>query len=190
MNIKEISEKEFAIIQEISKNHLPHQRMISKKTGISLGLTNLIIKKLIRRGIVKSKQLNQHKVQYILTPKGFIEKARKSYSYTLKTFKVIRSVKENISQLIASYQQKGINNFIILGNDDLSEIIEDIFKTSDNPDIKYSVLSDYNLSLLKEGQGTLYLITESGTKSMNSITIHNSVNVVSHLSESNILFSN
>ena len=50
MNIKEISEKEFAVIREISINRFPNQRTIATKTGFSLGLTNLIIKKLVKTG--------------------------------------------------------------------------------------------------------------------------------------------
>ena len=71
-----ISEKEYAIIREIHKNHIPDQRTLATRTGISLGMTNIIIKKLIKKGYIKAKQLNQKKIQYILTPKGFTEKAR------------------------------------------------------------------------------------------------------------------
>ena len=80
-----VSEKEFAVINEISNNHLPDQRTIADRAGISLGMTNLIIKRLIGKGYIKAKQLDKRKIQYLITPKGFSEKANKSYNFALKT---------------------------------------------------------------------------------------------------------
>ncbi len=42
-------------------------------------------KNAIKKGYVKALQLNRRKIQYMLTPKGFSEKAKKSYSYTVRT---------------------------------------------------------------------------------------------------------
>ncbi|MBU0952182.1 MAG: winged helix-turn-helix transcriptional regulator [Elusimicrobia bacterium] len=185
MHKTEISEKEFVIIKEISNNHLSHQRIISKNTGISLGLTNLIIRQLIKKGLIKAKQLNKRKAQYILTPKGFVEKAKKSYSYTLKTIQIIRSVKENTLQLITFYQEKGIKNFVILGKNELSEIVENVFKTIKCDDMSYSLLPDYDSSLLQGKENTLFLITEN-----KNISLNNSVNLINRLSESDIFVNN
>lgn len=181
MNGKEISEKEFAIIREISNNHLPHQRMISKKTGISLGLTNLIIKRLIRKGLVKAKQLNQRKVQYILTPKGFVEKAKKSYSYTLKTINILRLVKEKIQQLISEKQKNGITDFIILGDNELSDIVKNALRTMNGNQMNISQITDYKSIALKEDIHLKYLLTEDS-----EINNTNSINLISYLSESGV----
>ncbi|MFH1369609.1 MAG: winged helix-turn-helix domain-containing protein [Elusimicrobiota bacterium] len=133
----EISEKEFAIISEIHKNHLPDQRMLANRTGISLGLTNLIIKRLIKRGYIKAKQLNQKKIQYILTSKGFSEKARKSYNFTLKTISLFKSTKQKLQELITIHFKEGVKEFTISGDADLADITEIAFQNLANPEIKY-----------------------------------------------------
>ena len=181
MRNKEITEKEFAIISEISKNHFHHQRMISEKTGISLGLTNLIIKKLVKKGLVKAKQLNKRKVQYILTPKGFVEKAKKSYSFTLKTIDSLRSIKENIQNLILTYIGRGVTNFVILGENELSDIAFNTLKTSTINKFTYSIIHDYKSAALEENNSILYLITED-----KNISNKNSINLISYLSESGV----
>jgi DNA-binding MarR family transcriptional regulator len=132
----EISEKEFAVIREISNNHLPDQRAIAHRTGISLGLTNLIIKRLIKQGYVKAKQLDRKKIQYILTAKGFSEKAKKSYNFTLKTIGVLKQFREKLQERILEESKKGDREFILSGTDELSDIVELAFKNMNNNAIK------------------------------------------------------
>ncbi len=162
MSLK-ISEKEFAVIREISNNNLPDQRTIANKTGLSLGLTNLIIKKLIKTGYIKVKQLNRRKIQYILTPKGFAEKAKKSYNYTLKTIKLFKEIKSKIQQLILDFQQQGVKKFIIIGDNELTDIVEFAFKTF--PEIKnleYLVIKENPpINKLKKEENTAIFYTET-----------------------------
>ncbi|MHB9155383.1 MAG: hypothetical protein ACYC5N_06790 [Endomicrobiales bacterium] len=124
----EITEKELAVIREISNNHLPDQRTIATRTGQSLGLTNLIIKRLIIKGYIKAKQLNQKKIQYLLTPKGFSEKAKKSYSYALKTVNLVKMMRESLQHLVDEECKKGADYFEICGVGELSNIAELTFK--------------------------------------------------------------
>lgn len=124
----EITDKELIIIKEIANNHRPNQRGIAKNTGLSLGLVNLIIRRLIKKGYIKTKHLDQKKIQYLLTPKGFSEKANKSYKFALKTIELLKAIKKNIQELIIAHHQKGSREFFILGDSELAEITEMVFK--------------------------------------------------------------
>ncbi|HCJ65804.1 MAG TPA: hypothetical protein DHV62_00380 [Elusimicrobia bacterium] len=140
-----MNEREFAIIKEITNNHCPNQRLIARKLGISLGLTNLIIKRLIRKGYLKVSQLNSHKVQYILTPQGFAEKTKKSYYYTLDTIAVLRTLKQKIQKIVLSEYNKGVHKFVIQGDSELAELVE----------ISLRDLNLENLEYLKAGNDSL-----------------------------------
>ena len=135
----QINEKEYAIIREISNNHLPDQRKLAQNAGISLGLTNMIIKRLVNKGYVKVKQLNQKKIQYILTPKGFTEKARKSYDYIVKTVNVFKNIREYVVSLIREQINKGYRNFVVCGRGDIAELAVDILLGLSSQGIKYEV---------------------------------------------------
>ncbi len=142
-----INEKEFAVIREISNNHLPAQRTIASNTGMSLGLTNLIIKRLINKGYVKAKQLDKKKIQYMLTPKGFSEKAQKSYNFTLKTINLLQSARERIQELLVKKSKEGCDNFVIRGSGDIIDIIELAFKKLSDLQINYKIIkNDQNSS--------------------------------------------
>jgi predicted transcriptional regulator len=134
----EITEKEFAVIREISGDHNPDQRTIALRTGISLGLTNLIIKRLINKGFIKARQLDKKKIQYILTSKGFSEKAQKSYCYALRTIELFKNTKEVIQELIHKEHSRGAYHFTIDGNDELSDIAELALKNMSIKGITYS----------------------------------------------------
>ncbi len=134
----EITDKELTIIKEIANNHQPNQRGIAKNTGLSLGLVNLMIKRLIKQGYVKTKHLNQKKIQYLLTPKGFSEKANKSYKFVLKTIQLLKSIKKNIQELIVTEYERGTREFIIIGNSELADIAEMVFSSLSLAGLKYS----------------------------------------------------
>lgn len=137
MNSSRIDERELGIIEEIRRDKNLTQRKISHKLGLSLGMTNLILKRLVNKGYVKIKGLDKRKVQYILTPKGFAEKTKKSYRYFLKTVHSFKEMKEKIQKLISMEYGKGKTHFIILGDGELADIVELSLKSLNKSDLTY-----------------------------------------------------
>lgn len=133
-----IEDYEFRIIDEIDKNLNTTQRKISHQIGLSLGMTNLIMKRLIVKGYVKVKGLNRRNVQYILTPRGFAEKVKKTHRYLLRTIDTLKTVKEKIQDTVLEYYEKGERNFIILGKGELADIVEISLRDIGKRDLRYS----------------------------------------------------
>ena len=71
MNTSEINEKELRVIEEVSGDRNLTQRKISHRLGLSLGTTNLILKKLTSKGYIKMRQLNRKKNSVYSHPQGF-----------------------------------------------------------------------------------------------------------------------
>ena len=57
-----------------------HQRDLARIVGLSLGMTNAILKRLV-------KKVNNRNIQYIVSPKGINEITRRSYRYFKRTIK-------------------------------------------------------------------------------------------------------
>jgi len=119
-----ISEKEFEVIKSLEGLGNYNQRAIARYADISLGLTNLIIKRLIKKGYLKVRQLTPMKIQYILTPKGMVEKARKSYSFTRRTINTLREMKQRIQETVLKEYNKGARKFAIQGKSELANLAE------------------------------------------------------------------
>jgi DNA-binding MarR family transcriptional regulator len=174
-NELEISEKEYAVINEIHKNHLPDQRTIATRTGISLGLTNLIIKKLIKKGYIKAKQLNQKKIQYLLTPMGFTEKARKSYNFTLKTINMLAGIRKGIQNMTDEYIYEGYDHFEVFGKGEIVHIIE--LSLSKKSGISYEIKAAKN----DDANSAVLTVTSTKTGATKS------VDMIEYLSNSGII---
>lgn len=119
-----VDANELKVINELSRQKDLTQRDLSNRTKLSLGAVNIIIKRLVKRGLIKTLNLSPKKVEYMITPKGFSEKTKKSYNYILKTVDLVKRVKEEIARIVLDEYNRGQKKFIILGNDDLADIIE------------------------------------------------------------------
>jgi len=128
---------EFEIIDEIDKDLNTTQRKLSRQIGLSLGMTNIIMKRLIAKGYVKVKGLNRRNVQYLLTPRGFAEKVRKTHRYLLRTIETLKTVKEKIRDTVLEYYKKGEKNFTILGKGELADIVEMSLRDMGKGDLRY-----------------------------------------------------
>ncbi len=82
----QLKEEVFYLLSELSKSPDITQRQLSSKLNISLGKTNYLLRKLIKKGLIKVKNFSHHsgkikKIKYILTPKGFKEKIHLTYHF-------------------------------------------------------------------------------------------------------------
>lgn len=66
------------ILTALESGERHSQRTLSTRVGIALGLTNLLVKRFVRRGWVRVVRIQPNRVSYFLTPAGFAEKARMS----------------------------------------------------------------------------------------------------------------
>jgi DNA-binding MarR family transcriptional regulator len=57
------------------------QRTLASQLGIALGLTNVYLKRLVRKGYVKCVNVQSNRLRYLLTPKGLAEKTRLTYEF-------------------------------------------------------------------------------------------------------------
>ena len=149
MNSSIIGERELRIIEEISQDKNLTQRKISHRLGLSLGMTNIILKRLVNKGYIKVRGLDRRKVQYILTPKGFAEKTKKSYRYFLKTIYSLQEMKKKIQHLVLTEYEKDETHFVILGEGELADIVELSLKGLNKSELEYrrvSRLGDINSS--------------------------------------------
>ena len=118
-----LAEKEFLLIQEISRKPTRTQRELSLNLGLSLGMTNLLIKRLSRKGLIKITQLDWKRTQYLLTLQGAIEKTRKSYDYTMYTLRIFRQIQENINAVLNREYAGGRRTFHLVAQDELLDLV-------------------------------------------------------------------
>ncbi len=105
------------------------QRAVAKKSGLSLGLVNLIIQRLLQTGHIKISNMSKKKVRYILTTRGFKEKANQSCNYLVQTVSVFMAYKERVDRMLNQILQDGHRHFAILGQGELTQLLENSIRT-------------------------------------------------------------
>ena len=70
----DLSIKDFHVLDALDSYEITTQRQLSKKSGLSLGHVNYLLKILLKKGLVKmgnfSESPNKFGYAYYLTPKG------------------------------------------------------------------------------------------------------------------------
>jgi DNA-binding MarR family transcriptional regulator len=79
MNLQ--GQRDLLLLTEVERNGAVTQRSLATKLGVALGLTNLYLKRLARKGYIKITTIPSQRVRYLLTPQGFAEKSRLTYLY-------------------------------------------------------------------------------------------------------------
>lgn len=119
-----ISEKEHRIISHLARDTQASQRSISNSIGISLGMTNLLLKRLISKGYVKASAMDRRKLRYALTPRGFSQQARRSYSFVLRTIQTLNTMQRQIERLVSSEVGSGRRRFAVVGEGEIAALFE------------------------------------------------------------------
>ena len=152
-----LTEREFELVNILGAQINANQRDLSRHMDLSLGSINMLLRRLIAKGYIRIEQLNQRKVKYILTPKGFAEKMQKSIKYTIKTLNSIGAIKERLKITVAELYKRGERTFFILGESDLAVLVETAFKETAFHDCKITRIKE--IPHLKVG-GVLLLCKE------------------------------
>jgi DNA-binding MarR family transcriptional regulator len=87
------------------------QRSLARSLGIALGLTNLILRRLVRKGWVRMVHIKPNRVRYLLTPTGIAEKARMSrdsLQYSVRFYTDARNrIREQFAKLDSTGKRDG-----------------------------------------------------------------------------------
>lgn len=110
------------LLDEFTKEPEISQRALAGRIGIALGLVNAYIKRLYKKGHIKIKTLPRNRIKYIITPKGFTEKARLTYTYINYSIKYFREIRLNIERTYVKMIAEGITTILLWGDGELAEL--------------------------------------------------------------------
>ena len=126
----EYSEKEIQILENIKNNDSKvKQRDLAEIIGLSLGMTNSILKRLVKKGWLTIRKINNRNIRYAVTPQGMEEIARRSYRYFKRTIKNVVYYKELIADLVKDIRSRGYDGIALVGHSDLDFIVEHACQT-------------------------------------------------------------
>ncbi len=143
MNTIDTQDPEYAILESIRarEGKSPvRQRDLARLVGISLGMTNVILKKMAQKGWVLVRKVNNRNIQYAVTPSGIEELASRSYRFLKRTVRNVVFYKEILEEFLAEVRRKGYTGIVLAGKSDVDFILAHLcqkgglgFTQTDNP---------------------------------------------------------
>jgi len=118
------AQRDLAILNEIETAPQVTQRGLAQKLGIALGLTNLYLKRLARKGYIKVTTIPSHRVKYLLTPQGLAEKTRLTYEYMQYSFTLFRQSRQFLREQFAALAEAGRKRVAFVGVGEAAELAD------------------------------------------------------------------
>ena len=120
---------ELDVLSQIHQNQTVKQRDIAHAIGLSLGMTNAILKRLAGKGFITMRRINARNIHYLVTPDGIDLIARRSYRYLRRTVGHVVRYKEQILKIlqheaVAPPVGRGITRVVLVGDSDLGFLVE------------------------------------------------------------------
>ena len=92
---------EHQLLTEIDGGRSQSQRSLANRLGIALGLTNLLVSRLVRKGWVRVIRIRPNRFRYLLSPAGVAEKARLSRLVLQDSIRFYISARDRIREQLA-----------------------------------------------------------------------------------------
>lgn len=110
------------ILESVHRDGECSQRSRASEVGIALGLVNAYLKFCIQKGYLKAKKIPARSYQYMLTPKGFLEKSRLAMSRLSDSLEFVRGARAEYALVFEEAQARGWKNVVIVSASSLAEI--------------------------------------------------------------------
>ena len=120
--------RELAILEKLESNGHLTQRDLSKEVGIALGLVNHLLKKMVRKGWIKIRNVDAKKIRYLITPEGAMEKSSLLYKRVESTIHFYLDAKRVIKEKVEHLKGDGVKSVSIYGINHISEVLFIVLK--------------------------------------------------------------
>jgi DNA-binding MarR family transcriptional regulator len=115
-------QRDLLLLSELDRDARATQRTLASKLGVALGLTNLYLKRLARKGYIKITTIPRNRIRYLLTPQGFAEKSRLTYQYMQYSLSYYRDMRGRLKDMLSSLEWTKGQRVAICGTGELAEL--------------------------------------------------------------------
>jgi len=115
-------QRDLLLLTEVARDGGVTQRSLATKLGVALGLTNLYLKRLARKGYIKITTIPKHRIRYLLTPRGFAEKSRLTCLYMQYSLTYYRQMRTRLTEILTRLSDAGATRIVIYGTGELAEL--------------------------------------------------------------------
>jgi DNA-binding MarR family transcriptional regulator len=109
------------LLEAVEEDSRVTQRGLATKLGIALGLTNIYLKRMVRKGYIKCVNVQSNRLSYLITPRGIAEKARLTYEFIDYSLHLYSEVRQHLREMLRDCAAHG-RRVAIYGRGEAAEI--------------------------------------------------------------------
>jgi DNA-binding MarR family transcriptional regulator len=119
--------RDLEILTAIGERQPLTQRALAERVGVALGLTNLYLKRLAKKGYVKiadfrHKPAAGKRLRYILTARGIAEKSRLTYEHAAYALRLYARARQTLRESLSQVSQRGLKRIALYGTGEAAEL--------------------------------------------------------------------
>ncbi len=115
-------QRDLILLNELDRDGGATQRTLATKLGVALGLTNLYLKRLARKGCIRITTIPRNRIRYLLTPQGLAEKSRLTYQYMQYSLSYYRDMRGRLKEMLSLFEDVNGQRVVIYGTNELAEL--------------------------------------------------------------------
>ena len=115
---------ELDLLNAVDDEMVISQAVLGERLGVAVGFVNFMMKRAIGKGFVTVKKVPARRYAYLLTPKGFSEKARLVADYMNTSMGMFRKVRADFSDIFSGSVSSGSGapKFVVVGDLEMAEV--------------------------------------------------------------------
>ena len=121
--IESSTHRELELLSAVEDNPLVTQRQLSRRVGIALGLTNLVLRNLMQKGYVRATKAGWKRWFYSLTPDGFSYKIRLTVSYIHRVLAHYQNVRQSLREQLRPLALNEESRVAMCGTGEFAELV-------------------------------------------------------------------
>lgn len=95
---------------------------------MSLGMVNLVLRRLVKTGYLKTINLDGRKMRYLLTAKGLASKSNRAYQYVLRSIRAYNQLLSHVERVIAAQIAQHKTRFLIDGEGEIADLVSTVLR--------------------------------------------------------------
>ena len=115
--------RELQILEQIESNPDTTQANLAEQLGVAVGTVNFAVKRLIKKGYIRVKQLERRRLKYIITPAGIALRTKLAMDSLQYSMRLYRETRERAKQLITQAKRAGATALAIQGDGELADVV-------------------------------------------------------------------
>lgn len=123
MPAESFSKRDLQILEHIENNPDVTQSTLAESLGVAVGTVNFVVKRMVKKGYIRVKQLGRRRLKYLITPEGIALRTKLAMVSIQYSMQLYRETRLEAQKLLAQVRKQGYDSIRLEGDGDLAEVV-------------------------------------------------------------------